>query len=65
LRNFYLLIIIQRYPNELAISEEDMRRAISYAKSVQKFILNVIEKTEQEKQQKEKRKGNFTETDLN
>ena len=37
--------VLPRYPNELGISEEDMKRAISYAKSVQEFILNAIKKS--------------------
>ena len=36
--------VIPRYPNELGITNEDMKTAIRYAKDVQEFILQVIEK---------------------
>jgi hypothetical protein len=31
-----------RYPNELGITNEDMKTAIQYAKDVQEFVLNII-----------------------
>ena len=34
--------VMPRYPNELEISNEDMKTAIKYAKEVQEFILKVI-----------------------
>jgi len=35
--------VLPRYPNELNITDEDMKIAIGYAKIVQDFILKVIE----------------------
>ena len=36
--------IMPRYPNELNITEEDMRNAIANAKAVQEFVVKVFEK---------------------
>ena len=36
--------ILPRYPNELGITNEDMKTAIRYAKDVQEFVLQAIEK---------------------
>ena len=36
--------VMPRYPNELGITNEDMKIAIRYAKDVQEFVLKVIEK---------------------
>ena len=36
--------VISRYPNELEITNEDMKTAIIYAKEVQEFILKLIGK---------------------
>jgi HEPN domain-containing protein len=38
--------VIPRYPNELGITNEDMRNAISCAKDVQKFVLEIFQNTE-------------------
>ena len=35
--------VIPRYPNELGIAGEDMKIALSYAKSIQEFILKAID----------------------
>jgi len=35
--------VMPRYPNELGITDEDMKTAIQYAKDVQEFVLLVIE----------------------
>jgi len=35
--------VMPRYPNELIITNEDMKTAISYAKIVQEFVLKVID----------------------
>ena len=34
--------VAPRYPNDLGITDYDMKTAIEYAKSVQEFILNII-----------------------
>ena len=34
--------VLPRYPNELEITNEDMKTAIQYAKDIQKFILQVL-----------------------
>jgi len=34
--------VTPRYPNELGITEDDMKTAIKYAKDVQEFILKII-----------------------
>ena len=36
--------IMPRYPNELNITEEDMRNAIANAKAIQEFVVKVFEK---------------------
>ena len=36
--------VIPRYPNELQITNADMRTAIQYAKNVQEFVLKAIKK---------------------
>ena len=36
--------VMPRYPNELGITNEDMKTAIRYAKDVQEFVLQAIEK---------------------
>ena len=43
--------IMPRYPNELQITEQDMKNAISNAKVIEEFVLNIFE--EQKKQQTE------------
>ena len=35
--------VIPRYPNDLNITNEDMKTAIQYAKDVQEFVLQAIE----------------------
>ena len=35
--------ILPRYPNELGITNDDMKTAIQYAKDVQEFVLKIIE----------------------
>ena len=35
--------VMPRYPNELGITNEDMKIAIQYAKDVQEFVLQAIE----------------------
>jgi len=45
-----------RYPNELDITNEDMKTALSYAKSIQEFVMkifNVIDQTNSEANNKE------------
>ena len=34
--------ILPRYPNELGITNDDMKTAIQFAKDVQEFVLKVI-----------------------
>ena len=34
--------VMPRYPNELQITEEDMKNAISYAKAIQEFVLKIF-----------------------
>ena len=36
--------VLPRYPNDLNITNEDMKTAIRYAKDVQEFVLQAIEK---------------------
>ena len=36
--------VMPRYPNDLGITNEDMKNAIQYAKDVQEFVLQVLEK---------------------
>ena len=36
--------VLPRYPNQLEISNKDMRTAIQYAKDVQEFVLQVLNK---------------------
>ena len=38
--------VMPRYPNELEITNDDMKTAIQYAKDVQAFVLQVLEKEE-------------------
>jgi hypothetical protein len=35
--------VMPRYPNELIITNEDMKIAINYAKIVQEFVLKIID----------------------
>ena len=35
--------VLPRYPNDLEITNEDMKTALKYAKDVQQFVLKVIE----------------------
>ena len=35
--------VIPRYPNELGITDADVKVAISYAKTVQEFVLKAID----------------------
>ena len=39
--------VLPRYPNELQITEEDMKNALSYAKAIEAFVLNIFNETEQ------------------
>jgi HEPN domain-containing protein len=34
--------ILPRYPNELEITNEDMKTALSYAKSIQEFVMKIF-----------------------
>jgi len=36
--------VLPRYPNELEINNEDMKTALSYAKSIQEFVINIFNK---------------------
>jgi len=36
--------VMPRYPNELGITEADMKTALIYAKSIQEFVLNIFNK---------------------
>ena len=36
--------VLPRYPNQLGITNEHMKRAITYAKIVQEFVLKAINK---------------------
>ena len=36
--------VLPRYPNELEINNEDMKTALSYAKSIQEFVMNIFNK---------------------
>ena len=56
--------VLPRYPNELAISEVDAKIAISYAKDVQEFILNIIEKAEKETIQDLEKAINIIQTEI-
>ena len=38
--------VFPRYPNELSITDEDMKNAIKYAKIVQEFVLKVLDENE-------------------
>jgi glycerol dehydrogenase-like iron-containing ADH family enzyme len=38
--------VLPRYPNELAITNEDMKTALSYAKSIQDFVMNIFNNSE-------------------
>ena len=40
--------VLPRYPNELDISNEDMKNALSYAKNIQEFVVKTINKSAQE-----------------
>ena len=40
--------VLPRYPNELKITDEDMKAALNYAKSVQEFVLKVFKEIEEE-----------------
>ena len=40
--------VMPRYPNELMITEEDMKTALIYAKRVQEFVLKIFSKPSQE-----------------
>ena len=37
--------VIPRYPNELEISNEDMKTALSYAKRIQEFVMKIFDGT--------------------
>ena len=39
--------MLPRYPNELNISNEDMKTALSYAKKIQEFVLKIFDGTVQ------------------
>ena len=45
--------VLPRYPNELGVTEEDMKNAIAYAKSVQEFVLKIFSESSQEIFEKE------------
>ena len=34
--------VLPRYPNELSITEEDMKNALLYAKAIQEFVMNIF-----------------------
>jgi len=36
--------VFPRYPNELEISNEDMKTALSYAKSIQEFVMKLFDR---------------------
>jgi len=36
--------VFPRYPNELEITNEDMKTALSYAKSIQEFVMKIFER---------------------
>jgi hypothetical protein len=38
---------LPRYPNELEINNEDMKTALSYAKSIQEFVMKIFNDTVQ------------------
>jgi HEPN domain-containing protein len=38
--------ILPRYPNELDITNEDMKNALSYAKTIQEFVMKIFNETE-------------------
>ncbi|GBU28647.1 hypothetical protein R84B8_02207 [Treponema sp. R8-4-B8] len=38
--------VLPRYPNELDISDEDMKTAIANAKSIQEFVIKIFDGTE-------------------
>ena len=40
--------VMPRYPNELGITEDDMKTALSNAKSVKEFVLKILKETVQE-----------------
>jgi len=40
--------VLPRYPNELEITKEDVKTAISYAKSIQEFVMNIFKEPVQE-----------------
>jgi HEPN domain-containing protein len=39
--------VFPRYPNELEISNEDMKTALSYAKSIQEFVMKIFNGADQ------------------
>jgi len=39
--------VLPRYPNELEINNEDMKTALSYAKSIQEFVMKIFNDTVQ------------------
>jgi len=39
--------VFPRYPNELEITNEDMKTALSYAKNIQEFVLKIFNGTNQ------------------
>jgi HEPN domain-containing protein len=41
--------VLPRYPNELDITKEDMKTALSYAKSIQDFIVKIFDKPANDK----------------
>ena len=40
--------VLPRYPNELGITNEDMKNAIVHAKSIQEFVLRILYNPEQQ-----------------
>jgi len=38
--------VLPRYPNDLGITNEDMKTALSYAKSIQEFVMKIFNESE-------------------
>ncbi|WP_461245937.1 HEPN domain-containing protein [Treponema sp. R6D11] len=37
--------VLPRYPNELNITNDDMRTALNHAKSIQEFVMKILNKS--------------------
>ena len=37
--------VLPRYPNDLGITNEDMKNALSYAKSIQEFVMGIFDES--------------------